>query len=273
LDCLPVDSQHGNRQIFERFGLRRRGLTAVTAQGHSGSGERARSVLVTGGNRGIGLAAGRALAESGHRVALTYRHDRPPAGFLAVQCDVTDDEALERAMSEVTSAQGAPEIVVANAGVSHSSVVTATDRDTWDTVLGTNVTAAFRLAQASVSGMLAAHWGRIILISSIVGSAGLAGQTAYTASKAAMVGLARSLAWELGPHGITVNTVAPGFIETRLAVDVSAKIRARFISMAPLRRSGTPEEVAAAVCFLASEQAAFITGATLPVSGGYGMGL
>ncbi|ARX80645.1 3-oxoacyl-ACP reductase [Streptomyces alboflavus] len=180
---------------------------------------------------------------------------------------------MERALNEVTAVQGAPEVVIANAGISQSRVVTATDQDVWDAILDTNLTAAFRLVRASVSGMLTARWGRIILISSIVGLTGLPGQTAYTSSKAAMVGLARTLAWELGPHNITVNVVAPGLIETRMAEPVTPRIRAQFLSGAPLGRSGTPEEVAAAVRFLASEEASFITGATLPVSGGYGMGL
>lgn len=234
---------------------------------------RPRSALVTGGNRGIGLAVAHALADSGQRVAVTYRHGEPPDGFTAVQCDVTDDVSVERAVKEVTALQGAPEVVVANAGICQKKVVTATDRTTWDAVLDTNLTAAFSLARASVSGMLSAHWGRIILISSAVGFTGFPGMTAYTASKAALVGLARTLAWELGPHGITVNVVAPGLIETRMAEHVSPKHRAQFLAMAPLRRSGTPEEVAAAVRFLAGEEASFITGATLPVSGGYGMGL
>jgi 3-oxoacyl-[acyl-carrier protein] reductase len=228
---------------------------------------------VTGGNRGIGLACAHALARAGRRVAVTYRDADPRAGLLAVRCDVTDDESVERAVEAVTAAHGGPEIVVVNAGVLSESVVNATSRSTWDTVIETNLTAAFRVVQAAVSGMLRAHWGRVVLVSSIVGFTGSAGQTAYSASKAALVGLARSLSWELGPHGITVNVVAPGLIDTRMTDDLDQERRAQLVSMTPLGRQGAPEEVAEAVRFLAGEEASYITGAVVPVSGGLGMGV
>ncbi|MFE9222025.1 SDR family oxidoreductase [Streptomyces lavendulae] len=232
-----------------------------------------RSAFVTGGNRGIGLAIARALAESGRRVSITYRQGRPPLGFMAVRCDVKDGSELERALQQVTAEQGPPEIIVSNAGITHSTVVTATGQQSWNAVMNTNLTPAFRLARASVSGMLAAGWGRMIFISSVVGLTGSAGQVAYTTSKSAMTGLARTLAWELGPHGITANVVAPGVIGTRMAEGIRPKRRDQFLTMTPLRRYGTPEDVAEAVRFLASEEASYITGAVLPVSGGLGMGL
>ncbi|MFK0202571.1 3-oxoacyl-ACP reductase FabG [Streptomyces lavendulae] len=232
-----------------------------------------RSALVTGGNRGIGLAIARSLAESGRRVSITYRQNPPPPGFTAVRCDVTDGADLERALEEVSAGHGPPEIIVSNAGITHSTVITATDPKSWNAVMDTNLTPAFRLARASVSGMLAAGWGRIILVSSVVGLTGSPGQAAYTTSKAAMIGLARTLAWELGPHGITANVVAPGVIDTRMAEGIRPKRREQFISMTPLRRHGTPDDVAEAVRFLASEEASYITGAVIPVSGGLGMGL
>ncbi|MFF6946791.1 SDR family oxidoreductase [Streptomyces lavendulae] len=216
-----------------------------------------RSAFVTGGNRGIGLAIARALAESGRRVSITYRQGRPPLGFMAVRCDVKDGSELERALQQVTAEQGPPEIIVSNAGITHSTVVTATGQQSWNAVMNTNLTPAFRLARASVSGMLAAGWGRMIFISSVVGLTGSAGQVAYTTSKSAM----------------TANVVAPGVIGTRMAEGIRPKRRDQFLTMTPLRRYGTPEDVAEAVRFLASEEASYITGAVLPVSGGLGMGL
>ncbi|MHA6761711.1 3-oxoacyl-ACP reductase FabG [Streptacidiphilus sp. PAMC 29251] len=231
-----------------------------------------RSVLVTGGNRGIGLAVARAHAERGDRVAVTYRSGEPPAGLLGVRCDVTDQDQVERAFAEVAAAQGDVEVLVANAGITRDALLLRmTDKEV-DEVLDTNLRATFRVVRQAARGMLAGRWGRLVLVSSAVALAGSPGQTNYAASKSGLVGLARSLAWELGPRGITVNVVAPGLVDTDMTRELRPARREEYLAMTPLRRGGTVREVADAVCFLSSEQAAYITGAVLPVSGGLGMG-
>ncbi|MGW4593938.1 3-oxoacyl-ACP reductase FabG [Streptomyces argyrophyllae] len=245
---------------------------ATAAGDAAASAPTGRSVLVTGGNRGIGLAVARSLAARGDRVAVTYRTGEPPAGFLAVRCDVTDEEQVERAFKEVAAAQGPVEVLVANAGIARDGLLPALADDAVDAVLDTNLRAVMRVARHASRAMIGGRWGRMVLISSAVAFTGSPGQTAYTAAKAGLVGLARSLAWELGRRGITVNVVAPGLVETDMLREVRPARLEQYLAMTPLGRAATPEEVAAAVRFLTSEQATYITGAVLPVSGGLGMG-
>ncbi|MGW2031465.1 3-oxoacyl-ACP reductase FabG [Streptomyces sp. NPDC001811] len=245
---------------------------ATAAGDAAASAPTGRSVLVTGGNRGIGLAVARSLAARGDRVAVTYRTGEPPAGFLAVRCDVTDEEQVERAFKEVAAAQGPVEVLVANAGIARDGLLPALADDAVDAVLDTNLRAVMRVTRHASRAMIGGRWGRMVLISSAVAFTGSPGQTAYTAAKAGLVGLARSLAWELGRRGITVNVVAPGLVETDMLREVRPARLEQYLAMTPLGRAATPEEVAAAVRFLTSEQATYITGAVLPVSGGLGMG-
>ncbi|MGW7263330.1 3-oxoacyl-ACP reductase FabG [Streptomyces sp. NPDC054842] len=236
-----------------------------------------RSVLVTGGNRGIGLAVALAFAEAGDKVALTYRSGEPPEaalrlGCLAVRCDVTDSAQVEKAYLEVEEAHGPVEVLVANAGITRDQLVLRMTEEDFAAVLETNVMGAFRIVRHAAADMVAARRGRIVLISSVVGLLGAAGQANYAASKAALVGFARSIARELGSRGITCNLVAPGFVETDMTRALSEKQRAAFLGRVPLARSAEPEEVAAAVRFLASAEAGYVTGAVIPVDGGLGMG-
>ena len=212
-----------------------------------------RSVLVTGGNRGIGLAIARAFADAGDKVAITYRSGEPPAGFLAVKCDITDTEQVEQAYKEIEAEHGPVEVLIAN-------------------VLDTNLTGTFRVVKRANRGMLRAKKGRVVLISSVVGLYGGPGQANYAASKAALVGFARSLARELGSRNITFNVVAPGFVDTDMTKVLSDEQREGIVKQVPLGRYAQPEEVAATVRFLASDDASYITGAVIPVDGGLGMG-
>lgn len=236
-----------------------------------------RSVLVTGGNRGIGLAVAHAFAEAGDRVALTYRTGEPPQaatrlGCLAVTCDVTDADQVERAYKEVEAAHGPVEVLVANAGITRDRLLMRMADQDFAEVLDTNVTGVFRVVKRAAGEMVEARRGRIVLISSVVGLLGAAGQANYAASKAGLVGFARSVARELGSRGVTCNVVAPGFVETDMTKALNDKQRAAMLSKVPLGRSAQAAEVAAAVRFLASEDAAYISGAVLPVDGGLGMG-
>ncbi|WP_030672631.1 SDR family oxidoreductase [Streptomyces cellulosae] len=232
-----------------------------------------RSVFVSGGNRGIGLATARALAADGHRVAVTYRGEAPPKGLFGVRCDVTDAEAVATAFDKVRAEQGPVEIMVASAGITRDTLLLKmSDRDFTD-VVDTNLTGVHRVLQHAAQDMLAARWGRMIIVSSVVGTQGSPGQANYAASKSAHIGLARSLAWELGSRNITVNVVSPGLIETDMLAQVTDARRQEYLRMTPLRRTGTPEEAAAVVRFLAGEEAGFVTGAVVPVSGGLGLGL
>jgi 3-oxoacyl-[acyl-carrier protein] reductase len=231
-----------------------------------------RSVLVTGGNRGIGLAIARLLAAHGHRVAVTYRTGTAPEGLLGVPCDVTDPGAVERAVTRVSATHGDVEVLVANAGITRDGLLLTMPDEDVDVVLDTNLRAAIRLAKHVARGMLAARWGRLIFVSSAVALAGSPGQSNYAAAKSGLVGLARSLAWELGSRGITANVVAPGLIDTDMTRDLRAARRAEYLAMTPLGRSGTADEVAEAVGFLAGDRASYVTGAVLPVTGGLGMG-
>jgi 3-oxoacyl-[acyl-carrier protein] reductase len=231
-----------------------------------------RSVLVTGGNRGIGLAIARAFAGAEDKVAVTYRSGEPPEGFLAVRCDITDPEQVERAYKEIEEKHGPVEVLVANAGVTRDQLLLRMSEEDFATVLDTNLTGTFRVVKRATKRMLRARGGRIVLISSVVGMLGSAGQTNYAASKAGLVGFARSLARELGSRNITCNVIAPGFVDTDMTKTLTDEQRAKIVEQVPLGRYAQPEEVAASVRFLASEEAAYITGAVIPVDGGLGMG-
>ncbi|GAB3957483.1 3-oxoacyl-[acyl-carrier-protein] reductase [Streptomyces sparsus] len=231
-----------------------------------------RSVLVTGGSRGIGLAIARALAEGGDRVAVTYRSGEPPEGFLAVRCDITDAEQVEQAYKEIEEKQGPVEVLVANAGVTRDQLLLRMSDEDFTSVLDTNLTGTFRVVKRASRAMLRARKGRIVLISSVVGLLGSAGQANYAASKAGLVGFARSIARELGSRNITCNVVAPGFVDTDMTRALTDEQRTAIVGRVPLGRYAQPDEIAATVRFLASEQAAYITGAVIPVDGGLGMG-
>jgi len=232
----------------------------------------ARSVLVTGGNRGIGAAIATSLAGAGDSVAITYRSGEPPTGVHAVRCDITDPDQVERAFDDVAGHQGPVEVLVANAGITRDTLLLRMGEEEWSDVIATNLTGSFRVAKRAAKGMLRLRRGRIIFISSVVGLLGSAGQVNYAASKAGLVGMARSMARELGSRGITANVVAPGFIETDMTAELPESTRERYQAQIPLQRYGGVHEVAAAVRFLASEEAGYITGAVLPVDGGLGMG-
>jgi len=231
-----------------------------------------RSVLVTGGNRGIGRAIAEAFRAGGDDVAITYRSGEPPEGFLAVRCDITDPEAVEAAFAEVEEKQGPVEVLVANAGVTKDTLLLRMSEEDWSDVLDTNLTGTFRVTKRAAKGMLRLRRGRIILISAVVGLLGSAGQVNYAASKAGLVGMARSLARELGSRSITTNVVAPGFVETEMTEVLPEEKKAEYKAQIPLQRYASVDEVAATVQWLASDGAAYITGAVIPVDGGLGMG-
>ncbi|GAA0343668.1 3-oxoacyl-[acyl-carrier-protein] reductase [Streptomyces olivoreticuli] len=236
-----------------------------------------RSVLVTGGNRGIGLAIARAFAEAGDKVAITYRSGEPPEalmelGCLAVKCDITDPEQVEQAYKEIEEKQGAVEVLVANAGITRDQLLLRMSEEDFTSVVDTNLTGTFRVVKRASKAMLRARKGRVVLISSVVGLLGSAGQANYAASKAGLVGFARSIARELGSRNITINVVAPGFVDTDMTRALSDEQRANIVKQVPLTRYAQPEEIAASVRFLASDEAAYITGAVIPVDGGLGMG-
>ncbi|MEE1754783.1 3-oxoacyl-[acyl-carrier-protein] reductase [Streptomyces sp. SP18CS02] len=231
-----------------------------------------RSVLVTGGNRGIGLAIARAFADAGDKVAVTYRSGEPPEGFLGVKCDITDAEQVEQAYKEIEEKHGPVEVLVANAGVTRDQLLMRMSEEDFTSVLDTNLTGTFRVVKRANRGMLRAKKGRVVLISSVVGLLGSAGQANYAASKAGLVGFARSLARELGSRNITFNVVAPGFVDTDMTKVLTEEQRAGIVAQVPLGRYAQPQEIAAAVRFLASDDASYITGAVIPVDGGLGMG-
>jgi 3-oxoacyl-[acyl-carrier protein] reductase len=232
----------------------------------------ARSVLVTGGNRGIGRAIADAFAAEGDAVAVTYRSGEPPEGFLGVRCDVTDPGDVDRAFAEIEAAQGPVEVLVANAGITADTLVLRMSEDDWSRVIETNLTGSFRVAKRAAKGMLRLRRGRLIFISSVVGMLGSAGQVNYAASKAGLVGMARSLARELGSRSITANVVAPGFVETEMTAVLPEEKKAEYKAQIPLGRYATTSEVASVVEWIASEGAAYVTGAVIPVDGGLGMG-
>ncbi len=231
-----------------------------------------RSVLVTGGNRGIGRAIAEAFLAQGDRVAVTSRSGGGPDGALDLTCDITDAAAIEAAFTEIESAHGPVEVLVANAGITADTLLVRMSDDEWSSVIDTNLTGSFRLAKRAVSKMMRLRRGRIIFISSVVGLLGSGGQVNYAASKAGLVGMARSIAREYGSRGITANVVAPGFVETDMTDTLSDELKAQYKAQVPLGRYASTDEIASAVTWLASDGAAYITGAVIPVDGGLGMG-
>jgi len=233
-----------------------------------------RSVLVTGGNRGIGLAIATAFAAQGDQVAVTHRSpvDGLPGELLAVPCDVTDTDAVDAAFSTVEAKHGPVQVLVSNAGITDDGLLMRMSEESFTTVVDTNLTAAYRVAKRASRGMLKARGGRMVFVSSVVGLLGSAGQVNYAAAKAGLVGLARSVARELGSRGITANVVAPGFVDTDMTRALSEDRREQILGQVPLGRYATPEEIAGAVTWLASDAAGYVTGAVIPVDGGLGMG-
>ena len=233
-----------------------------------------RVVLVTGGSRGIGLATARAFAAAGDRVAITHRRGPPEAAddLLCVACDVTDDEQVAAAFATVEADLGPVEILVSNAGITRDSLLVRMGEEDFSAVVDANLVGGYRVARRAVTKMMRARWGRIVFVSSVVAHLGSAGQANYAASKAGLVGLARSMAREFGSRHVTVNVVAPGPIATDMTNALPEDRRAALAAVVPLGRFGTPDEVASTIRFLASDEAAFITGAVIPVDGGLGMG-
>lgn len=228
--------------------------------------------LVTGGNRGIGLAIAQSLKSQGHRVIVTYRTGTPPTGFDAVQMDVTDGQSVDAAFTKIESEIGQPEIIVANAGITKDTLVMRMSDEDFESVIDANLTGAFRVAKRATKGLLKLKRGRLIFVGSVVGSVGAAGQVNYSASKSGLVGMARSFARELGSRGITANVIAPGFVETDMTANLDEKRRSEIAAQVPLGRFCSAQEIAEAVAFIASEKASYITGAIIPVDGGLGMG-
>jgi 3-oxoacyl-[acyl-carrier protein] reductase len=231
-----------------------------------------RTVVITGGNRGIGRAIAEEFVAAGHRVAVTARSGEGPAGTLTVRADVTDAASVDSAFSAIEQALGPIEVVVANAGVTRDTLLLRMSEDDFTDVVDTNLSGAFRVVKRSAKGMLKAKFGRIILVSSVVGLYGSAGQVNYSASKSGLIGIARSVTRELGSRGITANVVAPGFIETDMTAELSEATQTEYKKAIPAGRYGSAVEVARVITWLASDDAAYISGAVIPVDGGLGMG-
>jgi len=231
-----------------------------------------RSVLVTGGNRGIGRAIAEAFLAQGDKVAVTTRNGGAPEGALDVRCDITDQEQVDAAFAQIDAAHGPVEVLVANAGITHDTLLLRMSEDDWSSVVDTNLTGSYRLAKRAAKGMLRLKRGRLIFISSVVGLLGSAGQANYAASKAGLVGLARSLARELGSRSITANVVAPGFVTTDMTDVLTDEQKSAIRQQVPLGRYADAAEIASAVTWLSGPGAAYVTGAVIPVDGGLGMG-
>ena len=231
-----------------------------------------RTVLVTGGNRGIGYAIAAEFVAQGHRVAVTARSGAGPAGSLSVSADVTDSESLDAAIAKVEAELGPIEVVVANAGITKDTLLMRMSDEEFESVINTNLTGAFRVVKRVTKSMLRAKYGRVVLIGSVVGLLGSAGQVNYSAAKSALVGMARSITRELGGKNITANVVAPGFIDTDMTAELGEDLAAKYRSQIPAGRFASPEGVAKVVAWVASEDASYISGAVIPVDGGLGMG-
>jgi 3-oxoacyl-[acyl-carrier protein] reductase len=231
-----------------------------------------RTVLVTGGNRGIGYAIAAEFVAQGHRVAVTARSGEGPEGALTVRADVTDAASVDAAFTEVEQQLGPVEVVVANAGITRDTLLLRMSDADFTEVLDTNLSGAFRVVKRASKGMLKARFGRVVLVSSVVGLLGSAGQVNYAASKAGLVGIARSLTRELGSRGITANVVAPGFIETDMTAELPEEQQKQYLSQIPAARFASPVEVARVITWIASDDAGYISGAVIPVDGGLGMG-
>ncbi len=232
-----------------------------------------RTVLVTGGNRGIGLAIARAFAANGDKVAVTHRGSGAPDGLFGVKCDVTSEAEVDAAFGEVEAEFGPVQVLVSNAGITDDTLLMRMSDDSFAKVVDANLAGAFRVAKRASPGMLRARSGRMIFISSVVAFSGAPGQANYAASKAGLVGLARSIARELGSRSITANVIAPGIVETDMTAAMTEARRAELLAGVPMKRYGTVDEIAGAALYLASDAAAYVTGAVLPVDGGIGMGL
>ncbi|WP_218711609.1 beta-ketoacyl-ACP reductase [Arthrobacter sp. BF1] len=238
-----------------------------------GAEKQARSVLVTGGNRGIGLAIAKAFLANGDKVAVTFRSaSELPEGILGVQADVTDAASIDAAFTEVEAAHGPVEVLVANAGITKDTLLMRMSEEDFTSVVDTNLTGAFRVIKRASKGMIRMRKGRVVLISSVVGLYGSPGQINYAASKAGLVGIARSLTRELGSRGITANVVAPGFISTDMTAELPEATQKQYLSTIPAGRFASAEEVANVVRWVSSDEAAYISGAVIPVDGGLGMG-
>jgi 3-oxoacyl-[acyl-carrier protein] reductase len=256
---------------------------SASAGGEGGDdASRGRVVMVTGGSRGIGLGCAQRFQALGDRVAVTYRNAPPPelAGaaphcvdLLPVPCDVRDPAQVESAFTAVEQALGRVEVLVANAGVTKDTLLLRMGEDAWNEVIDTDLSGVYRVVRRALGPMVRAHDGRIVLVSSVVAFLGSAGQVNYGAAKAGLVGLARSLAREVGSRGITVNVVAPGVVDTDMIASLGEQRMEQLLSMVPLGRKASPSDVAGAVSFLASDDAAYLTGVVLPVDGGMAMGL
>ncbi|WP_243062970.1 3-oxoacyl-ACP reductase FabG [Humibacter sp. RRB41] len=231
-----------------------------------------RTVLITGGNRGIGRAIAEEFIAQGHRVAVTARSGEGPIGSLTVRADVTDSDQVDAAFSAVEAELGPVEVIVANAGITRDTLLMRMSDDDFDTVVDTNLGGSFRVVKRASKGMLKARFGRVILIASVAGLMGSPGQVNYAASKAGLVGIARSLTRELGARGITANVVAPGFIETDMTAELPEEKQTEYKKSIPVGRYGKASEVAKAVAWLASDDTSYISGAVIPVDGGMGMG-
>ncbi|WBB80199.1 3-oxoacyl-ACP reductase FabG [Micromonospora sp. WMMD882] len=232
----------------------------------------ARTVLVTGGNRGIGLAIAQAFAKQGDRVAVTHRSGDAPEGLFGVRCDVTDSASVDAAFTAVEQELGPVEVLVANAGITEDTLLLRMGEEQFTRVLDTNLTGAFRCAQRASRRMLRNKWGRMIFVSSVVGLYGGQGQVNYAASKAGLVGVARSITRELASRNITANVVAPGFVDTDMTAGLPQERREQYQAAIPANRFASAEEVAGVVTWLAGDSAGYISGAVIPVDGGLGMG-